>query len=416
MATERKMVQQNDNSPCPIQTAAILTVRMVMQGKEVGSIIGKKGDNIKKFREESGAKINISDGSCPERIVTITGSLESINRAFTMICKKFEEDLQNTPTVPKPPVTLRLVVPASQCGSLIGKGGSKIKEIRESTGASIQVASEMLPNSTERAVTISGTADAIIQCIQSICSIMLESPPKGATIPYRPKPVMPPVIFAGGQAYTIQGQVPVPSPEVNKLHHQFSLGQTVPIIPAASQTLLPGHLSLPGVSPVSFSRPNNAAATVQNSQQTTEMSIPNDLIGCIIGRAGQKINEIRQISGATIKISNAEEGSSDRKVTITGTPDTIGLAQYLINTSMEMHKNLTLDPASTPTTTSLTSVQSHHPLAIPLNQLVKPMPYLNVPGVFDLNNDRKHFTAKMRVGVTANSALKKVERAKFAPY
>lgn len=41
------------------------------------------------------------------------------------------QDLQNTPTVPKPPVTLRLVVPASQCGSLIGKGGSKIKEIRE---------------------------------------------------------------------------------------------------------------------------------------------------------------------------------------------------------------------------------------------------------------------------------------------
>lgn len=41
------------------------------------------------------------------------------------------QDLQNTPTVPKPPVTLRLVVPASQCGSLIGKGGIKIKEIRE---------------------------------------------------------------------------------------------------------------------------------------------------------------------------------------------------------------------------------------------------------------------------------------------
>lgn len=416
MATDKKMVQQNDNSPCPIQTAAILTVRMVMQGKEVGSIIGKKGDNIKKFREESGAKINISDGSCPERIVTITGSLESINRAFTMICKKFEEDLQNTPTVPKPPVTLRLVVPASQCGSLIGKGGSKIKEIRESTGASIQVASEMLPNSTERAVTISGTADAIIQCIQSICSIMLESPPKGATIPYRPKPVMPPVIFAGGQAYTIQGQVPVPNPEVSKLHPQFSLGQTVPVIPAASQTLLPGPISIPGVSPVSFSRPNNAAAAVPNSQQTSEMSIPNDLIGCIIGRAGQKINEIRQLSGATIKISNAEEGSSDRKVTITGTPDTIGLAQYLINTSMEMHKNLTLDPASTPTTTSLTSVQSHHPLAIPLNQLMKPVPYLNVASIYDLSNDRKNFTAKMRVGVTANSALKKVERAKFAPY
>ena len=51
-------------------------------------------------------------------------------------------------------VALKLVVPASQCGSLIGKGGSKIKDIREVTGASVQVASELLPNSTERTVTI----------------------------------------------------------------------------------------------------------------------------------------------------------------------------------------------------------------------------------------------------------------------
>lgn len=44
----------------------------------------------------------------------------------------------------------------------------------QNTGASIQVASEMLPNSTERAVTISGTADAITECIRNICNIMLE--------------------------------------------------------------------------------------------------------------------------------------------------------------------------------------------------------------------------------------------------
>lgn len=76
--------------------------------------------------------------------------------------------------VPRPPITLRLIVPASQCGSLIGKGGSKIKEIREVTGVSIQVASDMLPNSTERAVTISGTGEAITQCIYHICNVMLE--------------------------------------------------------------------------------------------------------------------------------------------------------------------------------------------------------------------------------------------------
>ena len=36
-------------------------------------------------------------------------------------------------------LSLKLIVPASQCGSLIGKGGSKIKEIREISGANVQV-------------------------------------------------------------------------------------------------------------------------------------------------------------------------------------------------------------------------------------------------------------------------------------
>uniref|UniRef100_A0A7N8WVW9 Poly(rC) binding protein 3 n=1 Tax=Mastacembelus armatus TaxID=205130 RepID=A0A7N8WVW9_9TELE len=175
-----------------------LTIRLLMHGK-----VSRKGETVKKMREESGARINISEGNCPERIVTITGPTDTIFKAFAMIAYKFEEDINssmsNSPATSKPPVTLRLVVPASQCGSLIGKGGSKIKEMRESTGAQVQVAGDMLPNSTERAVTISGTPEAIIQCVKQICVVMLESPPKGATIPYRPKPASTPVIFSGGQ-------------------------------------------------------------------------------------------------------------------------------------------------------------------------------------------------------------------------
>ena len=43
------------------------------------------------FSCQSGAKINISDGSCPERIVTVTGNTEAIFKAFTLICNKFDE-------------------------------------------------------------------------------------------------------------------------------------------------------------------------------------------------------------------------------------------------------------------------------------------------------------------------------------
>ncbi|OPJ90250.1 poly(rC)-binding protein 3 isoform D [Patagioenas fasciata monilis] len=314
-----------------------LTIRLLMHGKEVGSIIGKKGETVKKMREESGARINISEGNCPERIVTITGPTDAIFKAFAMIAYKFEEDItnsmSNSTATSKPPVTLRLVVPASQCGSLIGKGGSKIKEIRESTGAQVQVAGDMLPNSTERAVTISGTPDAIIQCVKQICVVMLESPPKGATIPYRPKPASTPVIFAGGQAYTIQGQYAIPHPDLTKLHQlamqqtPFTpLGQTTPAFPGEK---LPLHSSEEAQNLMGQSSGLDASPPAS----THELTIPNDLIGCIIGRQGTKINEIRQMSGAQIKIANATEGSSERQITITGTPANISLAQYLINAS-----------------------------------------------------------------------------------
>ncbi|XP_041379793.1 poly(rC)-binding protein 3-like [Gigantopelta aegis] len=150
------------------------------------------------------------------------------------------------------PVTLKLIIQTSQCGSLIGKGGSKIKEIRETTGASIQVAGETLPNSTERAVTVSGTPEAITLCVREICDIMLESPPKGPFVPYKPHALQP------NQAYQPR------------------------------------------------------------------------LIGCVIGRKGSKIHEIRVSSGAMIKIAGNEGDGTDRLVTITGTPESVGMAQYLI--------------------------------------------------------------------------------------
>ncbi|KAI9587542.1 hypothetical protein GQX74_003388, partial [Glossina fuscipes] len=76
------------------------------------------------------------------------------------------------------------------------------------------------------------------------------------------------------------------------------------------------------------------ANTNRAQQQQHEMTVSNDLIGCIIGKGGTKIAEIRQISGAMIRISNCEEregGNTDRTITISGNPDSVALAQYLIN-------------------------------------------------------------------------------------
>ncbi|NXT92802.1 PCBP2 protein, partial [Anhinga rufa] len=340
-----------------------LTIRLLMHGKVC--VCGMQGwESVKKMREESGARINISEGNCPERIITLAGPTNAIFKAFAMIIDKLEEDISssmtNSTAASRPPVTLRLVVPASQCGSLIGKGGCKIKEIRESTGAQVQVAGDMLPNSTERAITIAGIPQSIIECVKQICVVMLESPPKGVTIPYRPKPSSSPVIFAGGQdryssgsasyphtapsmclnsdlegppqeAYTIQGQYAIPQPDLTKLHQL-----------AMQQSHFPMSHGNTGFSGIESSSPEVKGywAGLDASAQTTshELTIPNDLIGCIIGRQGAKINEIRQMSGAQIKIANPVEGSTDRQVTITGSAASISLAQYLINVSLESAK------------------------------------------------------------------------------
>ncbi|XP_024230798.2 poly(rC)-binding protein 4 isoform X1 [Oncorhynchus tshawytscha] len=442
-----------------------LTLRLLMHGKEVGSIIGKKGETVKRIREESSARVNISEGSCPERIITITGSTDCVFRAFTMITYKLEEDLTtlvaNGTISNKPPVTLRLVIPASQCGSLIGKGGAKIKEIRESTQAQIQVAGDLLPNSTERGVTILGSQDSVIQCVKLICTVILESPPKGATIPYRPSPSPGALLISGNQvfeasdfsphplyslsqggldlhqsdlfqAYSVPNQYGIPHTELAKLH-QLSMQQNMQQSPMCqpTTTVLPGMDS--------------------NSQTSQELLIPNDLIGSIIGRQGTKINEIRQVSGAQIKIGSQLDGTNDRHVTITGTPVSINLAQYLITSCLETAKS-TAQAASmaTPNMADLNMVFTHpappassphrlhsgshgyplsptpimgHPYgALPFSSLlgVKSVPFLTLsspaPQVAVTAAPSHASLAAYTTKISSANCIKKPDRQKFAPY
>ncbi|KAK2511081.1 hypothetical protein Q9233_017236, partial [Columba guinea] len=248
-----------------------LTIRLLMHGKEVGSIIGK-----------SGARINISEGNCPERIITLAGPTNAIFKAFAMIIDKLEEDISssmtNSTAASRPPGHPAARGPRQPVRVPHREGG--LQDQRDP-----RVAGDMLPNSTERAITIAGIPQSIIECVKQICVVMLE-------------------------AYTIQGQYAIPQPDLTKLH-QLAMQQS--------------HFPM--------SHGNTGFSGLDASAQTTshELTIPNDLIGCIIGRQGAKINEIRQMSGAQIKIANPVEGSTDRQVTITGSAASISLAQYLIN-------------------------------------------------------------------------------------
>lgn len=61
---------------------------------------------------------------------------------------------------------------------------------------------------------------------------------------------------------------------------------------------------------------------------TTQVTIPDELAGTIIGKGGERINRIRQESGARIDIGATMYQSNERIITITGTTHQIQSAQY----------------------------------------------------------------------------------------
>ncbi|CAH0552208.1 unnamed protein product [Brassicogethes aeneus] len=72
-------------------------------------------------------------------------------------------------------------------------------------------------------------------------------------------------------------------------------------------------------------------------KNTTQVTIPKDLAGAIIGKGGGRIRKIRQDSGAGITIDEPLQGSNDRIITISGMPNQIQMAQYLLQQSV--HNN-----------------------------------------------------------------------------
>ncbi|MBA0598466.1 hypothetical protein Gorai_008228, partial [Gossypium raimondii] len=83
--------------------------------------------------------------------------------------------------------------------------------------------------------------------------------------------------------------------------------------------------------------PNGTGGKFPNHKEDRSNSItigvPDEHIGLVLGRGGRNIMEISQVSGARIKISDRGDfmsGTTDRKVTITGSQRAIHQAECMI--------------------------------------------------------------------------------------
>jgi len=73
----------------------------------------------------------------------------------------------------------------------------------------------------------------------------------------------------------------------------------------------------------------------EDGSETTQVTIPKDMAGAIIGKGGARITEIRRRSGAQIVIDEALPGSNERIISITGSQEQIQNAQYMLQISVK---------------------------------------------------------------------------------
>lgn len=255
----------------------------------------------------------------------VTGQYEHVKAAMSVIIVQLEQDVAiSNQTAPNPAMTsnqltLKLLVPQSQIGAVIGKGGSNLEKMRATTGAQIIAATEALPNSTDRPTTLSGPASAIVACIDACMDIFQANPLGTQQIQYRPPA---PQQYSGyGPQHGQQYGAPRGGPQMGGYGGQ----QGGP--PMGGPQGYPPHGG-----PQGYGAPPPHQQAPPTMQQFT---IANDLVGCVIGRGGSEINAMRKQSGAQIRIHHPENGQTERLVSVSGTQEQVAMAHFLLTNKLQ---------------------------------------------------------------------------------
>lgn len=259
--------------------------------KKIGSIIGRGGDIIKQLRTETHAKIRINEliPGCDERVVIIYSSSdetngfgddddERVSPAQDALFKVHDRIIAEEPPVvddqfdEAQQVTVRMLVPADQIGCVIGKGGQVVQNIRNETRAQIRIlSSEHLPRcalSSDELLQVSGDATVVRNALIQLA---------------------------------------------NRLHDNPSRSQHL-LLSASSNHHKPGGSYM---GPTSVIGPYGDWSQSPSAKEfSLRLVCPTENIGSVIGKNGVIIKQIRQESGASIKVDSSPAEGDDCLITV----------------------------------------------------------------------------------------------------
>ncbi|PIA43588.1 hypothetical protein AQUCO_01900172v1 [Aquilegia coerulea] len=157
-------------------------IRFLVSNGAAGSVIGKGGSTITEFQSQSGARIQLSRNNeffpgTSDRIVMVSGGIDEILNAVELILGKLvgEVNVEDGHDF-DPRAKVRLIVPNSSCGGIIGKGGATIKSFIEDSRAGIKISPQDNSYSglNDRLVTLTGSMDEQIRAIYLILTKLSE--------------------------------------------------------------------------------------------------------------------------------------------------------------------------------------------------------------------------------------------------
>lgn len=169
--------------------------RILLSFTETSKVIGTKGSNLKKVRDDNNVQISVSkpEVGCSDRILYCGGSSNDVAHALKdvvdiMIESMEPEEREQKQVFPflksfmsKPKITdfknvsdlekvysLRLILSNNQISTIFGKGGNRIKSLIEKHDVRITGSKNFLPDSEERTLEIQGLSSSIASTIIDI--------------------------------------------------------------------------------------------------------------------------------------------------------------------------------------------------------------------------------------------------------
>jgi KH domain len=192
----------------PSPESSAFAIKLLVSNNVAGSIIGRSGQTISELQTESHTRLKLSQSGdffpgTQDRVCLVQGEPDAIKVALRLLLERMYmlQESQHAPTWQKqqaktpsltppdgPPgmalvfdFVVRLLVPLSCCGMIIGKSGSNIKLMEESTGVSSIRLSAKDENSmvatSERIVTLTGQdVESMLRCCYLVLDGMVAHP------------------------------------------------------------------------------------------------------------------------------------------------------------------------------------------------------------------------------------------------